>query len=109
MEKMIDIFLKEKPVRALIIIGKNDGEIYASQVTDEIDTTYSHTVKIISRLKEQELVESKKLGRKKVLRLTEKGQLCADLFEQLNDLDEEGGYDIMGQQTSISSKWGSTA
>jgi len=102
---MMDIFLKEKPVKALISIGRKDEQIYASQVAQEIDTTYSHTVKIISRLKEKELVESEKLGRKKVLKLTEKGSMYADLFEKMLELDEEKQYDVLSKQTAISEKW----
>lgn len=105
---MIDIFLKEKPVKALTSIGRKDEQIYASQVAQEINTTYSHTVKIISRLKDENLVDSEKLGRKKVLTLTDKGEMYAELFDKLIDLADEDRYDIISDQTTISDAWESS-
>lgn len=101
---MINLFLKEKPVKALIAISHRDNEIYATQIAEEINTTYSHTVKIISRLKDEDMVESTKQGRKKVLTLTEKGESYANLFEELLQLDDEQ-IDIMSRQTSVSEAW----
>lgn len=103
-EKMMSLFLKEKPVKALMAISNSNDQIYASQIAEEIDTTYSHTVKIISRLKEQDMVKSSKQGRKKVLRLTDKGRSYANLFEELSQVDDEQ-IDLMSRQTSVSEGW----
>lgn len=91
---MKEMFLNEKPVMALVIIRKTRGEIYGSIVSKKIDTTYAHTVKIISELEEEGLVKSEKKGRKKILHLTEEGKEYADLFiELLNKFD---GSDAFG-------------
>lgn len=79
------LFLKEKPVRAIITIRRYRGEVYCSLVSKKIDTTYAHTVKILSKLEEGDMIESEKKGRKKILTLTEKGE---DYAEKLSDIME---------------------
>lgn len=80
---MKEFFLNEKPVLALVTIRREREEIYCSVISRKIDTTYAHTVKIVSRLEEEGLVESEKKGRKKILELTPKGQEYADKFIDL--------------------------
>lgn len=87
---MKELFLKEKPVEALTSIRKTREDIYASAISRKIDTTYAHTVKIVSRLEEQDLIETDKQGRKKIITLTEKGEKFADsLIELLNCVEEQ--------------------
>lgn len=90
---MQDIFLNEKPVMTLVVIRRNRDDVYCSVVSKNIDTTYAHTVKIISKLEEKGLIQSKKKGRKKFLKLTDKGEEYADLFIELLDLFENGPDD----------------
>jgi predicted transcriptional regulator len=78
-----DFFLKEKPVKALVTIRRNREEVYGSLVARKIDTTYAHTIKILSRMEEEELVYTEKDGRKKILHLTDKGESYADKFVEL--------------------------
>jgi len=80
---MKEFFLKEKPVMALVTIRRNREDIYCSMISKKIDTTYAHTVKTISRLEDEGLVESKKDGRKKILELTPEGEKFADKFVDL--------------------------
>lgn len=54
-----------------------DGS-YASELSSECDTTYSHAVKVMNRFQEMRLVESEKKGRKKEYSLTERGETLAD-------------------------------
>lgn len=85
---MKDIFLNEKPVMTLVVIRRNRDDVYCSVVSKRIDTTYAHTVKIISKLEDKGLINSEKKGRKKFLKLTDKGEEYADLFIDLLDLIE---------------------
>lgn len=88
--KMKDFFLKEKPVMALVTIRRARDEVYCSVISKKIDTTYAHTVKIISRMEEEGLIESEKKGRKKILELTSKGEKFANHFlDILQDFEEE--------------------
>jgi predicted transcriptional regulator len=78
-----EFFLNEKPVMALVTIRRSREDIYCSRISRKIDTTYAHTVKIISRLEEEGLIDSRKEGRRKILELTERGERYAERFEDL--------------------------
>lgn len=80
---MKEFFLNEKPVLALVTIKREREDIYCSVISRKIDTTYAHTVKIVSRLEDEGLVKSEKQGRKKILELTPKGEEYADKFVDL--------------------------
>jgi DNA-binding MarR family transcriptional regulator len=86
---MQDFFLKEKPVMALVTIRRSRDDIYCSKISKKIDTTYAHTVKVVSRMEDEGLVESKKDGRKKILELTSTGQEFADQFIEIIEEFEE--------------------
>jgi predicted transcriptional regulator len=92
---MKDFFLKEKPVMALVTIRRSRDEIYCSMISKKIDTTYAHTVKVISRMEDGGLVESKKKGRKKILELTPKGKEFSDHFLNLLEcFNQEDGLNV---------------
>jgi len=74
---------------ALVTIRRNREDIYCSMISKKIDTTYAHTVKTVSRLEDEGLVESQKDGRKKILELTSEGEKYADIFIDL--LEEFNG------------------
>lgn len=84
-------FLKEKPVKALMVIGNSGNETYCSEVSEEIDSTYAHTVKLISRMDELGLIETRRSGRKKMVSLSEEGEKQAGIFRSL--LKHYGDYD----------------
>lgn len=93
--KMKDFFLKEKPVMALVTIRRSRDEIYCSMISKKVDTTYAHTVKVISRMEDEGLVESEKKGRKKILKLTPKGEKLSDHFlELLEEFEQEDKLNI---------------
>lgn len=103
--KMKDIFLNEKPVMTLVTIRKSQEDIYSSVISRKIDTTYAHTVKIISQMEEEGLLQSEKQGRKKILTLTQKGKQYSDLFiEMLELFEEEMGTQDMESNALLSGK-----
>lgn len=75
-------FLKEKPVMALVTIERSE-DVYCRKVSKKIDTTYAHTVKIISRMEEMGLVRTEKQGRKKILELSPRGERYSELFRNI--------------------------
>ena len=87
------MFLNEKPVMALVTIRRSRKDIYGSIVSKEIDTTYAHAVKIISKMEDKGLVKSHKDGRKKILGLTEEGKEYADLFIEIIESFENEAVD----------------
>ncbi len=88
-EELKYMFIHEKPVKILVKL-QSPQEYYASALSTEIDATYSHTVKILQRLEEYELVEFEERGRKKIVTLTERGAKLAKIFTELMDEFEPG-------------------
>lgn len=95
-------FLKEKPVKALIAISKAE-ETYCSEVSKEIDSTYAHTVNIVSQMREFDLLETRKSGRKKLVKLNQEGRKQADIFvDLLKHYDEyETGNGKLGSKEAF--------
>lgn len=84
-----NIFLKEKPCKILIEVNNPQTGNYPSEIAKATGCTYSHTVRLIQRMEEKNLLTSKKKGRRKMLELTEKGKKVAkslsDAIEGLKD------------------------
>lgn len=74
------LFLHEKPVKMLISL-KNDRAKYTTQVSKDVDCTYSHTVKVLNMFKKMGLVSFDKKGRIKHVKLTRDGDELALAFE----------------------------
>lgn len=98
----LDMFLKMKPCKALFAVQNlEDSETYPSKVSDKIDSTYAHTVKILERFTEMGLVDSEKEGRKRMLTLTEKGStLAEDLRPFIDDLQDSSQKQSLGDMIS---------
>ncbi len=77
--QLTKLFLRTKPVKMIISLKK--GPKYATQVSKEIDCTYSHTVKLLDELETLKLVTFKKQGRIKIITLTENGEDLAHSIE----------------------------
>ncbi|AKB84856.1 MarR family transcriptional regulator [Methanococcoides methylutens] len=93
------LFLQEKPTLALLAIWFY-GRTYASVITKEINSTFAHTTKILSRMEEDGLVEFNVEGRIKYVELTEKGFNVVSLLKELivslgGELPDE--YDLEGR------------
>lgn len=69
---LVKLFLRIKPVK--ILISLKNGPKYATQISKEIDCTYSHTVKLLDDFKKMGMVNFKKQGRIKIIDLTEDGE-----------------------------------
>ncbi|MFP4038328.1 MAG: winged helix DNA-binding protein [Candidatus Nanohaloarchaea archaeon] len=83
MDDLEEFFLNVKPVRILIVLNDPNTDSYASAISKKTDCTYSHTVRIIQRMEDAGLVESKMKGRKKQLELTEKGLEAAKTLSEV--------------------------
>ena len=74
------LFLHEKPAR-LLISAKTPK--YATQLAKQADCTFSHTVKLLEQFRKMGLVTFKKIGRIKMISLTDDGQEIANYLEGL--------------------------
>ena len=88
-EELESFFINEKPVKILVNINSGFTDNYASELSTEVDATYSHTVRILHQLEDFDLVTSERDGRKKVVELTPDGEevasQCGDLLAALQD------------------------
>lgn len=86
MTELTKLYLKEKPVKALLMIYNKDGETFCREISEDIDSTYAHTVKIVSKFKEHGILVTRDQGRKKMLSLTSKGSEQARILNNLVQL-----------------------
>ncbi len=77
---------QEKPVKTILALKKADKPLYAAIISKEIDSTYAHTLKVLSVLKELKLVSFHEEGRIKQVFLTEIGLEVANLIMSLSEL-----------------------
>ena len=78
------LFLRTKPVNALIALSREEQDWYASSLAKEIDCTFPHIIKILSKFKKLGLVSFKPEGRKKLVFLTSKGRKISADFCRLS-------------------------
>lgn len=87
-QEIQDLFLHEKPARITATLLRN-RKMHVREIAKEIDATYSHTVKLMSRMNDQDLVMWQKSGRKKIYMLTPEGRNLAEgideFFHTVND------------------------
>jgi len=76
------LFLQEKPTLALLAIWSFQ-KTYASVITKEINSTFAHTTKILTKMEEHGLVQFSVEGRVKYVELTEHGYRVVDALKNL--------------------------
>lgn len=98
------LFLQEKPALALLAIWSLQ-KTYASVITKEINSTFAHTTKILSKMEEHGLVKFSQEGRVKYVELTDHGHKVVDALKALiialeGDLPENyEGNDVTEENT----------
>lgn len=88
-EELEELLINVKPVKLLVNLRRETTPNYASELSNQIDATYSHTVKVLQRMENLGLVEYKKEGRKKIVELTDDGsriaEKCSELLKAISD------------------------
>ncbi|MBA1340700.1 MAG: hypothetical protein C5S40_01025 [ANME-2 cluster archaeon] len=80
------LILQQKPARVLLAVSR-EGGTYASVISREIESTFSHTTNILGKLEEQGIIIFEPDGndnRVKRVELTQKGEDTAALIEELS-------------------------
>ncbi len=85
LEPLERLFLREKPVLAILAVGEMESA-YAALVAKRIDSTFPHTISIISQLEAHGLIKSRSQGRIRYLELTDRGRRVARVLHELSDL-----------------------
>lgn len=76
------LFLQEKPTLALLAIWSFQ-KTYASVITKEINSTFAHTTKILTKMEEHGLVKFTMEGRVKYVELTDSGFKVVEALKNL--------------------------
>ncbi len=82
-QELIHYFLREKPVMMLVKLRNFNKPRYASLLAKEVDCTYSHTVRILQILEDNNLIKFVKKGRIKIIELTKLGEEIAKHMDNL--------------------------
>ncbi|WP_269850624.1 helix-turn-helix domain-containing protein [Methanosarcina horonobensis] len=82
------LFLQEKPTRALLFIGLT-GKTYASVISKEIDSTFAHTTRILSKMEQSGLIRFTFEGRIKFVELTEYGKEVETALKEFRNVIAE--------------------
>ncbi|MDH7597442.1 MAG: hypothetical protein QHG98_06880 [Methanothrix sp.] len=88
MDEMERLLLKEKPCQALLAILELD-HAYASLISKKIDSTFAHTLRILSQLEQAGLVSTRTEGRVRYAELTSPGRRAAEALRMLREAVED--------------------
>ena len=83
------LFLQEKPTLAMLFIGSM-GKTYASVISKEIDSTFAHTTRILSKMEHSGLIRFTFEGRIKFVELTEYGKEVEAALKEFRNIIAEG-------------------
>ena len=83
------LFLQEKPTLAMLFIGSM-GKTYASVISKEIDSTFAHTTRILSKMEHSGLIRFTFEGRIKFVELTEYGTEVEIALKEFRNIIVEG-------------------
>ena len=85
---MFSVFCRPKPCRILTLLRETETSWHLSKIAKNTDTTYVYVTKLMSTLQKEGLVDIEVKGKKRVVKLTEKGLSTANLVHELmNKLD----------------------
>ena len=83
----MDIVLRTKPANVFLFL-KGRESAYLSEIAKETGTTYVYITNFVSSLLEKGYVSVESKGKKKMVRLTEKGREIASHLEEIRRKSE---------------------
>ncbi len=86
---MIEIFIKKKPSKILICLKNTQKEWTLRLLCEESKMTYVYLMRILPKIKQYGLISEERKGKRKVLKLTEKGTKLATLFEEMERIEND--------------------
>lgn len=82
---MFNIFARPKPCMILVTLKDGDTTWHLSKLAKATDTTYVYVTKLISKLEEENIVSVESKGKKRIVKLTEKGMKIANAISELQN------------------------
>jgi predicted transcriptional regulator len=86
---MFEVFVKKKPCRILCRLKDTETSWYLSKIAKETDTTYVYVTKLVSRLEKEGYLIIESRGKKRIVKLTEKGAHVANAINELESRFED--------------------
>ena len=83
----MDVVLKTKPANVFLFL-KGRESAYLSEIAKETGTTYVYITNFVSRLSGKGFVSVEPKGKKRMVRLTEKGRELASYIEEVRRRSE---------------------
>jgi len=80
---MFSIFARPKPCKIMTLLRDTESQWHLSKIAKNSDTTYVYVTKLISKLQKGGLVSVESKGKKRVVKLTEKGVAAANSISEL--------------------------
>jgi len=81
---MFDVFAKPKPCRVMMMLRDGNSMWHLSKIARDSGTTYVYVTKLVSKLEKAGLLMTEPKGKKKMVRLTEKGLVIANAIGELS-------------------------
>ncbi len=81
---MFSVFARPKPCRIMVTLRNSEEPLHLSKIAKGTDTTYVYVTQLVSKLAEQGYVSVEAKGKKRMVRLTEKGVKVANAIDELN-------------------------
>jgi len=82
---MFKVFARPKPCRILSLLRDAESTWHLSKIAKSSDTTYVYVTQLMSHLAKNGLVTIEAKGKKRVVRLTERGMRVAKAIEELKN------------------------
>jgi len=80
---MFSVFVRPKPCKIMTTLRDTETPWHLSKLAKNSDTTYVYVTKLVSRMQKEGLVTIESKGKKRLVKLTEKGMKVANVIAEL--------------------------
>jgi predicted transcriptional regulator len=80
---MFSVLVRPKPCKIMTTLRDTESSWHLSKLAKSSDTTYVYVTKLVSRMQKEGLVTIEAKGKKRLVKLTEKGMQVANAIAEL--------------------------
>ncbi len=85
---MFPLFARPKPCRIMIHLRDTESQWHLSKLAKSSDTTYVYVTKLMTKMQKEGVITIEAKGKKKMVRLTDKGMRIANAIHELKNIVE---------------------
>lgn len=82
---MFPLFARPKPCRIMTVLRDTENAWHLSKLAKNSDTSYVYVTKLVSHLQKSGFVTIEPRGKKRIVKLTDKGMKVAKAIEELKN------------------------